>query len=56
MAHLTVSMVAFPWAHRSIVHQFDSPELVESLIQINLRRPWGVAYGHLGPAIACGLT
>jgi hypothetical protein len=56
MADLTVSMVAFPRAHRSIMHQFDSPEVVEGLIQINLRRPGAVAYGRLGPATACVLT
>jgi hypothetical protein len=56
MADLTVPMVAFPRAHRSIVHQFDSLEVVESLIQINLRRPGALAYDRLGPATACVLT
>ena len=56
MAHLTVSMVAFPRARGSIVHPFDSQELVESLIQINPPRARGVAYGRLGPATACVLA
>src|ERR1700704_4549469 len=41
----TVSMVALPPARGSIVHRFDSQELVESLIQINPPRARGVAYG-----------
>ena len=49
MAHLTVSMGTHPPAHRSIVHQFDFREFVESLIQINPRRARGVAYGGQDP-------
>src|SRR3979409_444594 len=52
----TVSMVAFPPARGSIVHRFDSQELVESLIQINPPRARGVAYGRLESATACVLT
>ena len=48
MVHLTVSMVAFARA-RFDRYRFDSRELVESLIQINPRRAWGVAYGRPDP-------
>jgi hypothetical protein len=34
---------------RSIVQQFDSRELVESLIQINPRRARDIGYGGRGP-------
>ena len=36
-------------AHRSIAHQPDSREFVESLIQINPCRSRGVAYGRRAP-------
>jgi hypothetical protein len=36
MIHLTLSMVAFPGAG-SLMHRFDCPEPVESLIQIKPR-------------------
>ena len=56
MAYLTRVHGGIPPTPRSIVHQVDSRELVESLIQINPRRARGVAYGRQEPRQLAVLT